>query len=287
MLFNLTFDQSDANLPASFKAVVNAVAQFFQSHFSAPITINIDVGYGEINNQPLGSGALGESETFLNSYSYAQIRNGLATHAPSADATTALNSLPAGDPIGSAHAYWLATAEAKALGLQGASSSTDGFVGFGNSFPFFYDATHTQAVPAGQYDFFAVVAHEFSEVMGRMLFTGSNIVGTNAYDFLDLFHYSGQNTRDFSGTTPGYFSINGGTTNLDNFNTNPGGDFGDWASSAGHDSFLAFSPSGVLNAISEADLKLLDALGYERSGGATGTPSPGNIAFTGDFNGDL
>jgi hypothetical protein len=68
--------------------------------------------------------------------------------------------------------------------------------------------------------------------------------------------------HDFSGTTPGYFSLNGGATNLDNFNTNPNGDAGDWAGSAGHDSFLAFSSSGVVNAVSQTDVRLMNVLGY-------------------------
>src|SRR5262249_25577050 len=36
----------------------------------------------------------------------------------------------------------------------------------------------------------------------------------------------------YTGTTTNYFSVNGGTTNLDNFNTSPNGGSRDWASSA-------------------------------------------------------
>ena len=63
----------------------------------------------------------------------------------------------------------------------------------------------------------------------------------------------------YTGTTTNYFSVNGGTTNLDNFNTSPNGGSRDWASSAGNGSF---SNPGVVNAVSQADLREMHALGY-------------------------
>ena len=64
---------------------------------------------------------------------------------------------------------------------------------------------------------------------------GTNAFGTGAsYDPLDLFHYSAPGVRDFKGYS-GYASADVGKTNLDNFNTIPGGDLADWASSAGND----------------------------------------------------
>ena len=116
-------------------------------------------------------------------------------------------------------------------------------------------------VASNQYDFFGVVAHEMSEVMGRQMFDGA---GANLFEPLDLFHYSAPGVRDFSGTTAGYFSANGGVTNLDNFNTNPSGDFGDWAASAGHDAFLAYTGAGTVNGISAADLTVMNVLGWIR-----------------------
>jgi 20S proteasome alpha/beta subunit len=266
--FNIIYDASVNSAPAAFKTAITAVAQFFQNNFSNPITITIDVGYGEINGQAMAAGALGESETFFNSSSYAQIHNALASHATSADQISAVNSLPAGDPTGGGN-YWVSTAEAKALGLAGASSSIDGYVGFSSTFAFTYN--NSGGVAAGTYDFFGVAAHEFTEVMGRSLFVGIDGIGANAYTPLDLFHYSSPGAHDFSGTTPGYFSLNGGATNLDNFNTNPNGDAGDWAGSAGHDSFLAFSSPGVVNAVTQTDLRVMNVLGYT-AGAADVTP---------------
>src|SRR5262249_11422777 len=150
-------------------------------------------------------GALGESQTFFNQYSYAQVKNALTVNAKSPDQVAAANSLSATDPTpGSVGNWWVSTAEAKALGLMGASSAVDGFVGFASSFPFDYD--NTNGVAAGTYDFFGVVAHEFTEVMGRSLFVGTDGIGSNAFTPYDLFHYSSPTVHDFSGTTPGYAS---------------------------------------------------------------------------------
>src|SRR5207253_7128986 len=77
------------------------------------------------------------------------------------------------------------------------------------------------------------------------------------------FRYSPPGVHDFVGTTPGYFSLNNGTTNLDNFNTNPGGDFGDWAASAGPDAALAFVPSGVVEPFTSTDIRVMDVIGWD------------------------
>jgi hypothetical protein len=282
MNINLIFDQPVGNLPAGFVASLNAVVQYLDSHFNNPVTINIHVGYGQINGQPLSPGALGQSLTFLNQYSYSAIRTDLIANATSTDQISAVNSLPATDPTpgGNGH-YWVSTAEAKAIGLSGASSATDGFIGFSNTNSFTYNTVNGGSVAPGTYDFFGVAAHEITEVLGRSLLVGGSIgsVG-NSFDIEDLFHYATSNhARTFSGTTPGYFSPDGGITNLDDFNTNPNGDFGDWAASAGHDAFLAFSPSGVANLVTDADLRVMNVLGYDE-------PPPPPKGFVGDFNND-
>jgi hypothetical protein len=266
MIINVTFDSSVGSAPAGFIATVDAVVQFYETQFTDPITVNIDVGYGEVDGQALGSGALGESITFLNSFSYAQLRAALAADATTAADQTAVASLPSSNPAGTAN-FWVATAEAKALGLAGASSSLDGFVGF-SSAPNIFDFNNADGVTAGQFDFFGVVAHEISEVLGRL------VLGGSSFSPLSLFDYSAAGVRDMSGAQPGYFSINGGTTNLDSFNSNSGGDLGDWASSAGNDAFLAFAKSGVVLPVTPADLTLLDAIGWNLASSSPPPPPP-------------
>src|ERR1700730_15068663 len=108
---------------------MNVAAQFFDNLFTNPITVNITVGYGKIQGQNLISGALGGSQTNFNQYTYAAIRGALISSAPTLNQNTAASTLPASDPTSGGN-YWVATAEAKAIGLSGPSSAVDGFVGF-------------------------------------------------------------------------------------------------------------------------------------------------------------
>src|SRR5947208_7995673 len=125
MIFNITFDSSVGSAPTGFMSTVNAVAQFFQNAYSDNATVNINVGYGVVGGQTVT--ALGQSSTFLDIYSYAQVRSAFLSDAKTADDSTAVNTLPANSPLSGA-TYWIARAEAKALGLLGANASTDGSV---------------------------------------------------------------------------------------------------------------------------------------------------------------
>lgn len=270
-VINVVYDSSVANAPSGLTAAVAAVVSYYESVITTPVSITIDVGYGEIAGQSLGSGALGESETYLTSVSYAALQGALVKNADAIGDTAAAASLPTATPVSGQ--FWVSTAEAKALGLAGASTSVDGYVGFASNANFAY--SEASGVGSGQYDFYSVVAHEISEVMGRQVLVGESFAGTTGYEPLDLFHYSAAGVRDFSGTIAGYASANGGSTSLDAFNTNPGGDFGDWASSAGNDAFDAYANPGVVNAVSASDLALLGLLGWDpATTGSTPAPTP-------------
>jgi hypothetical protein len=258
----VVYDPSVNGAPAGFKATVSAVVHFFETHFTAPITISIGVGYGEINGGRLAAGNLGQSSYNLYSYSYSDITAALAVHATTSADHAALASLPVLSPVNGN--FWLSQAQAKALGLLSNTGGLDGSIGIAADSNFTFNRSH--GVKAGTYDFFGTVAHEISEVMGRFLLVGGTVGGTpNSYSLLDLFHFSSIGNRDFSGTQPGYFSINDGLTRLGRFNADPNGDFGDWAGSVGNDAFCAFTPPGVLNLISAADLREMDILGWGRS----------------------
>jgi len=103
------------------------------------------VGYGKINGQNLVSGALGESNTFFNQYTYAAIRSALIS-----SAATGANALPATDPTGGGN-YWVTTAEAKAIGLSGPSSATEGSLG--QSAIWLMHGTQAESQPQGGYGF--------------------------------------------------------------------------------------------------------------------------------------
>jgi hypothetical protein len=266
MIINVSFDSTVNSAPAGFTTTVNNVVQFFENQFTDAITINIAVGYGEVNGTALDQGALGESITWGNDYSYGQIRNAVIADAKSPDDSMVANSLGATDPISGSHSYWMAHAEAEALGLAAHNNGLDGAMGFttaGNTFDF----DNSNGITPGTYDFAGVAMHELSEIMGRQ----AGLSPTYGYELMDLLRYSAPGTRDFVGTHAAYLSLDGGQTQLVSVNTNSGGDFGDWAASAGNDAALAFGKPGVALAFTDADLHVMDALGWDRSSG-TGTP---------------
>jgi len=246
LVINLNWDSSVGSAPAAFTNDMIAAAHFAESLISNAVTINLAVGYNEINGSALGGGALGESQTNIQSVSYSALVAALAqTGSKDAADTSVLASLPATNPAPGN--VWVTTAQAKALGLSAANGSgTDGAVGFGTSSKFTYGSETTGTVAAGTFDFFATALHEMSEVMGRILLVGTSISGGPGYTLMDLLHYSAPGTRDFVQSTPGYFSVNSGATNLGAFNTVSGGDAGDWASSVTNDPLDAFATSGVV-----------------------------------------
>lgn len=260
---NITWDSSVASAPAAFKTAVLAAVTYLENQFTDAVTLNLSIGYGEVGGTVLGSGALGASSSYLTSVSYSSLRNAVSADQTSAIDAAAIASLPSNAPVSGN--LWTTTAEAKALGLSTANStSTDGFIGFSSTLPFTYD--NSTGVAAGTYDFNGVALHEMTEVMGRMLLVGGSLSSyTNNYDLLDLFHYSAPGVRDFSGSTTGYFSVDGGVTNLGAFNTVSGGDAGDWAAAMGYNAFDAFSYSGVVNPVTANDLSLIDAIGWNRT----------------------
>jgi hypothetical protein len=272
LVINVTYDASVGSAPSGFTTVVGQVVQYFESHFTDPVQINLHVGYGEVGGQSLG-GALGESQTYLMTESYSALKSALSADASTSTDLSASASLPSFDPYGSG-TYYVSTAEAKALGLLSATSTNvDGNIGFSSAAGIF-DYNNTDGVTSGQYDFFGVVAHEISEVMGRILMHGGS---TGANMLFDLFHYSAPGVFDGSGSTPGYFSIDGGTTSLNTFNTNSGGDAGDWAGKT-VDAFNAFGSPGAVMPISSADLTALDAIGWN-GGSTTTTVSSGSSSL--------
>ena len=273
------------------KALTDA-ANFFENNIFDPITIDLNVGWGEVNGQSLGNDALGQSFAFGNNFlSYGQLRQALLSDTSSPVYASAFATLPTTDPIGGTHSYRVNDAEEKALGLMPGTASitgSDGAVGFSPPTNGQFDySTSNATVPSGEIDFVGVAEHEISEAMGRISLLGRhytiNGVTTNAYSILDLFRYSSPGNLQETAGQQAYFSVNNGTVNLDNFNTNPAGDPGDWASSAGNDAFDAFDSPGVENTFSSADVQVMDALGYDMISPASIPPPSGSVLLSDNF----
>jgi hypothetical protein len=254
--FNITYG---TGVPDSAKAVISQVTSFFQAHFYDSVTIQIN-----INWQDLGSGILGQTQSSFWSLTsgYSALKAALTSDKSSADDSTSVAEMASTDPFGGSKT-WLGTqAELHALGIGTSGSSPDATITFGSAFPFDYD--NSDGVTSGTYDFYAVVAHEMSEVMGRILWQGGG--GGGWYMAEDAMKFSSPGVHVYgSGGTAGYFSVNSGVTDLVDFNTVNGGDWGDWSSTPNiKDAFRAFLPSGEVHPVTEADLRALDAVGWDR-----------------------
>ena len=207
---------------------------------------------------------------YVGAFNYSQVKNALVADATTANDLSSIATLPATDPTNGG-TFYVASAEAKALGLW-AGTIPDGWIGLSSGAG--WDYNNADGVSAGTYDFYGTVLHEITEVLGRETTDGSS----GEYNPLDLFHYSAPGVRTFSGTTPGYFSVDNGQTNLNNFNTNPGGDFGDWAGNTA-DAANAYGTPGVVSPFSAADLAALDVIGWNRvSSSAPGVPTISSVS---------
>lgn len=270
LAIDLVWDTSVASAPSGFTSAVIAAAQALVSDLTEPsrTVLYVAVGWGEIAGQAMAANALGESESTGYLTNYTTVANALHADGYTLNAS---NEPTTGQ-------FFVASAEAKALGLVsrtgGSTTSVDGYVGFssltGTGYSWQYGATGTTA---SQFNLQAVVQHELTEVMGRISMEGTvTYNGHKTYTPLDLFDFSASGTLALS-NTGGYFSSNGGATDMGNFNDAAlyGGDIGDWASylsasqsgtlSSGEDPFDAFSRPGYDLTLSGDDLFEMAALG--------------------------
>jgi len=253
LTFTVNYDSSVNNAPLGFKpALLNAVG-FYQNTFSNPININLNVGWGTVNNQALSGGALGASSSFFVNYDYATVRTALSN-------VGAPGYLPATDPT-NGRAIDVNTANAKALGLNTGGAPSDGGIGFDSTATWTFDPTNRAVT--GAYDFIGVAMHEISEVMGRSSSLVPTCTGGNACSesLLDLFRYTAPGQLDLAGTNA-YLSIDGGKSQINTFNGNQViGDLGDWSASP-EDAYNYSAGTNQLLNISAGDNTELTALGY-------------------------
>ena len=232
-----------------------------------PITVNIQVGYGEDDNGAfsIGGAALSLGGAFYQSaVNYSTLKSDLAANAATALDQLAVEGLPTSDPTDGAP-FYVGDAEARALGLLPATSTVmDGAVGFNETYPWNYN-TDGQAVP-GEFDFVSDAELELIHALGMALGTPSG--GSTAFM---LFRYSAPGVRELtvnSGglTTPAaYFSINGGQTNLGNYLTS--GDSTLFNAGGGtigvNDTLSNPYPPGLEHVFSPTDALELNVLGFD------------------------
>jgi hypothetical protein len=260
MIINLIYDAQALAAQQSFRDGMQTAANLLQAAFNDNITINIDVGYGEIKGQPV-PGNFSEGSPRTLSISYANLRTDLANSGTSADDITSINALPTTASLQGQSNFFIATAEGKALGLVPANDgASDGAVGMNINL-------------AGD-SLVSVALHELTHVMGRV--TGSVAFG------VDLFRYDSPGHHVLAHGTPpapaAYFSIDGGITDLADFGINS--DPGDFltppdSNRTPNDPFN--ESAGNLGALTAVDLTMMDVLGFHRAGSPPPNPNSGHI----------
>jgi hypothetical protein len=273
LLFDVSHDASVANAPPAFQTAFQDAISSYQSTYTDPITINIDVGWGEIDGNPLNPGNLGQSRTNQpGNFSYSQVRSALISDAKSAADFRAISTLGATDPTGG-RTFRMSDAEAKALGLRAANApGIDGWVGFNSTASYTFDPNN-RAV-AGEFDFIGLAEHEIAEVMGRYGMT-QNGCGTTLCDSpIDLFRYTSPGNFGLNPENGSYFSIDSGDININTFNGTGGGDLSDWLGLT-TDAFNRASMRGQEEPFTEGDLILMDVIGYDTAV----VPEPGTLAL--------
>ncbi len=275
MKIDLVFDQDPKTLPQGFVQAVQNEANWFDRTFTNPVEFTLHVGYGECRGSAVTDGATNNYD--FHSVSYTDLVDALTSNATSQDEHTSVGTLhKPGIPIGvngqttvgsdipdPTHGgnFVIGNVQAAALGLP-TSGPLEAWVGFSNTDNWAYDPSNIQA---GQKDFQDVLAHEITEIMGRHMEAGNGSGHGNWYTAMDLFHYSAQGARDLSPFS-GYFSFDGGKTNLGNLNTDPQDDAGDWKPRG--DAFDAYLPQdeiGKQQPFSHADMQLMNVLGWHEA----------------------
>ncbi len=257
MQIDFIYDSSVSSAPAGFTAALAYAAGVLDTLIVNPITVTIQVGWNEIGGAPIGVGNVAEGGPLAGTtVSYAAIVAALRANVTDPSAQSLLASLPSVAPP-QISTYYIAPAQEKAWGmLPAASPGADGKIGFGSGFNYSFNPNDQSA--SGLLAFIGIAEHEITHALGR-------IDGDGPFALVD---YSAPGVYA-PPNTGGYFSVDGGKTNLGQFNGIPNGDSADWAVAASGDSFDYVTNPGVVGTISASDRTLLGALGYSIAPAAT------------------
>jgi autotransporter passenger strand-loop-strand repeat protein len=285
MIINVTFDPSvspagfdSTNLlqgaakEAQFKNAINYVVDLYEHLLTNDVTVNINVGWGEVGGSTITKGSATNTSHGLD-FTYAEMLQSLTSNAQSYLQRTAYNTLPiaANSPFGTGTSIRVTTAHAKALGLLSADEpASDGSIGFNSSDPWSFDLDSTTK---GTYDLVAAAEHEVSEVLGRVSGAGRPNQHNNnnpCWTPMDFFRYSAPGTRDTQANNgSAYFSIDEGKSNLGNWNNvSSDGDLGDWVYEkgpvpGGYDAFgFDGGPNGKTGLLTTTDVMLMNVIGW-------------------------
>lgn len=311
LTFNFNVPDPGKAPSADALAGFNEAASVWSGIFTDNITLNYDLIW-----EPLSPGVLGSASSENVAFSYSAVKAAMLSDASSVDDTTATSNLPGGssfdllinrtsnnpnganssltyvdssttDLDGDGHSnnnsLQLTRANAKALGLIGASDSgLDATIRFSSTFAF--DFSHA-SINGGEIDFVGVAMHEIGHSLGFT--SGVDILDLNGSGFLDdqfdyvkpmdLFRYSpesvdagGVGTIDWSaGSAEKSFSLDGGTTRVTGVTFSTGKTLGDGQQASHFKDSLGLGLMDPTVAFGEKvdptdnDMRVLDVIGYD------------------------
>jgi protocatechuate 3,4-dioxygenase beta subunit len=252
----LDYESSALAAPQSFLNAMQTAVNILDSTILNNITVTIEVGYNDfLNNEITNLGASAEGGDLSGSFvSYTSLRAALASHETSSLDQTFVNSLPTTSSVNGVSSLYVPSAVEKALGMISPTApGIDGAVGIGSGIP--------------TADLVGVALHELTHAMGREPGSGT----------FDLGRYTSPGTHLFSSgsTAPAsYFSIDGGVTKLADYGQNS--DPSDMLNSGiqgPNDPFNEFYSGSTIQGLTTVDKQQLDAMGFNVTPSATGTPS--------------
>jgi VCBS repeat-containing protein len=275
-----------ADFQTSFNNVVLAVESFFNQQFSDNVTLNVSFDWQALNPGWVSGGFFLGSNNFTQfPVSYTDIINALSASQSTNDANpgddaAAIAALPGSDPAPTTDSntvrYLVTQGEEKLLGLNGVGPNdnlgADATITLASDLPVGnFDFDRSDGIGANSFDLFAVIAHEISEgLMGRIMSGGGVSADmTNDYTIMDLFHFTAAGVRAMLETGANNLFSFSGTTGDPNLNRvlDNSGDIADPSSFADPQNSFADAVLGVLAAITQTDLRILDVLGWTRISG--------------------
>ena len=281
LVIHPTLDSSITNSPNSaiIQATITRAISIYETLFTDPITIEIRFRYAAVMPDGTPVSGISQSLTVVYGSGWNTWINALRGDATSGNDNTANATLPATALFGGILA---ASANGRALGLNTPPAMfADGTVGTGGP----YDAIVTlnsasllqfsRPTDANRFDAQRAIEREIDSVMG-LLYSTSDFMP------IDLFSWSSAGSRNFETSGRRYFSIDGGVTNIIDFNQNPNGSLAGWLSETCPQTHPyvqnAFPCAGQFSDISPTSPEgiNLDVIGYNLA--QTGPPSLGNVS---------
>lgn len=263
-------------VPAGAQGVLAQLAVLYGKLFADPITVNLDVEFMG------GGGASSFTKSSLTPYN-TYLTKLTADKKTGVDnlAVGSLNNVPGITACGSPavppcwdNQIYITPANARAVGINNAANITgitngpyDGVIFFGSGTSWFYG----NGAIGTMVDFASTAEHEIDETLG----TGSYLdcvknsidcaSSGNPVTPADLFRYASAGTRSYStnAADSAYYSYNGGTNLLVQYNNSGSGDYGDWVHNCA--AYKAQDQTACAGKIADFTNEpiVLDSIGYD------------------------